>query len=102
MRAVKDSPATPLTSHIEPGKWRQNTIRIISSDGAMAFVECPAVVTGEGIGEGEIAQMIDMLAQPIGAEHEAAGPEGTLVQPLDRLRVFGSLRQDGEGEVVHI
>jgi len=25
-------------------------------DGAMAFVECPAVVTVEGIGEGEIAQ----------------------------------------------
>ena len=31
--------------------------------------------------------MIDMLAKPIGAQHETAGPERALVQPFDRLRV---------------
>ena len=45
--------------------------------------------------EGEIEQMIDMLAQSIGAQHEAAGPEGTLKQALDRLRVVRGFRQNG-------
>ena len=45
--------------------------------------------------------MIDMLAQSIGAEHEAAGPEGTLKQALDRLRVVRGFRQDGQGEIAH-
>ena len=45
--------------------------------------------------------MIDMLAQPIGAEHEAAGPEGPLMQAFDRLRVLCRFRQDGKGEIVH-
>ena len=51
--------------------------------------------------ERQIEQMIDMLAQPIGAQHEAAGPEGALVQTLDRLRVVGGFGQYGEGEIVH-
>ena len=45
--------------------------------------------------------MIDMLAQPIGAEHEAAGPEGPLMQALDRLRVVRPFGKDGEGEIAH-
>ena len=45
--------------------------------------------------------MIDMLAQAIGAQHEAAGPEGTLVQALDRLRVVRGFRQDGQREIAH-
>ena len=46
--------------------------------------------------------MIDMLADPIGAEHESAGAEGALVQPLDRLRVAGGLGKDGEREIVQM
>ena len=45
--------------------------------------------------------MIDMLAQAIGAQHETAGPEGALMQALDRLRVFRGFRQYGEGQIVH-
>ena len=30
-----------------------------------------------------------MLANPVGAQHEAAGPERALVQPFDRLGVIG-------------
>ena len=37
-----------------------------------------------------------MLAQPIGAQHETAGPEGALVQALDRLRVVRGFGQYGE------
>ena len=42
-----------------------------------------------------------MLAQPVGAQHEAAGPERALVQAFDRLRVLGGLGQYGEREVAH-
>ena len=38
--------------------------------------------------------MIDMLADSIGAQHEAAGPERARMQPLDRLRVAGGLGQN--------
>ncbi len=34
-----------------------------------------------------------MLANPVGAQHEAAGPERALVQPFDRLRVVGGFGQ---------
>ena len=36
--------------------------------------------------------MIDMLAQPVGAQHKTAGPKGALKQAFDRLRVFGGFR----------
>ena len=45
--------------------------------------------------------MIDMLAQPVGAQHETAGTEGALVQALDRLRVVGGFGQYCEGEIAH-
>jgi hypothetical protein len=45
--------------------------------------------------------MIDMLAQTIGAKHEAAGSESALMQALDCLRVLCGFRQYGEGKVVH-
>ena len=51
--------------------------------------------------ERQIEQMIDMLAQAIGAQHEAAGPEGALMQALDRVGVVGLLGQDGQGEITH-
>ena len=38
--------------------------------------------------------MIDMLADAIGAEHETAGAERALVQPLDRLGVARSFGTD--------
>ena len=36
----------------------------------------------------KLEQMIDMLAQAVGAQRETAGPKCALVQALDRLRVF--------------
>ena len=42
-----------------------------------------------------------MLAKPVGAQHEAAGPERALVQAFDRLRIVGGLGQYGEREVAH-
>ena len=51
--------------------------------------------------ERQIEQVIDMLAQPIGAQHEAAGPERALVQAFDRLRVVGGFGQYCEREVAH-
>src|SRR4051812_18309881 len=45
--------------------------------------------------------MIHMLADAVRAEHEAAGPEGAFVQPLDGLSIAGGFRPDGEGEIVH-
>ena len=48
-------------------------------------------------GEGQIEQMIDMLAQPVGAEHEAAGAEGALMQALDGLRVVDGFGRDCDG-----
>ena len=47
-------------------------------------------------GEGQIEQMIHVLADAVRAEHEAAGPEGAFVQPLDRVSIAGGFRQDGE------
>ena len=44
--------------------------------------------------EGQFEQMIDMLADPVSAQHEAAGPERARVQPLDRLRVVGGFGQN--------
>ena len=43
-----------------------------------------------------------MLAQPVGAQHETAGPEGALVQPFDRQRIAGGFGQNGEGKIVHV
>jgi hypothetical protein len=51
--------------------------------------------------ERQLEQMIDMLAEPVGAQHETAGPEGALMQAFDRLRVIGGLGQYGEREVAH-
>jgi hypothetical protein len=51
--------------------------------------------------ERQLQKVVDMLAQPVSAQHEAAGPEGTFVQALDRLRVIDGFRQDCEGEVAH-
>jgi hypothetical protein len=51
--------------------------------------------------ERQLEQMIDMLAQPIGAQHEAAGPESALMQALDRVGVVRLLGQDGQGEITH-
>ena len=45
--------------------------------------------------------MIDMLAQAVGAQHEAARPEGALEQALDRLRIFRRLGQNRNGEIIH-
>jgi hypothetical protein len=42
------------------------------------------------------SSMAHALAQPIGRLGEAAGTEGALVQALDRRRVVGRFRQNGE------
>ena len=47
-------------------------------------------------GERQFEPVVGALAQPIGGLGEAAGTEGALVQALDRERVVGGLRQDGE------
>ena len=39
--------------------------------------------------EREVEQVIDMLAQAVGAQHETAGTEGAFMQAFDRLRVLG-------------
>src|SRR5262245_17809104 len=52
-------------------------------------------------GEGKVEQVIDMLADAIGAQHEAAGAEGTLVQALDRVGVVRLFGQDGQGKITH-
>jgi hypothetical protein len=46
--------------------------------------------------------VIDMLAQPIGAQHETAWPERPLMQAFDRLRVISGFRQYGERQIAHI
>src|SRR3954452_1649243 len=53
-------------------------------------------------GEGEFEQMADVLADAVGAEHEAARAEGALVQPLDRLGIAGRFGKDGEREFGHV
>src|ERR1700753_1664088 len=45
--------------------------------------------------------MIDMLADPVGAQHKATGTKRTLMQSLYRLRVVGGFGQDGQREIVH-
>ena len=45
--------------------------------------------------------MVDMLADPVGAQHEAAGPERARMQPLDRLRVVGGFGQNRQCKIVH-
>ena len=45
--------------------------------------------------------MIDMLSQPVGAEHKAAGTKGALEQPLDRLGVLGRFWQNCKGQITH-
>src|SRR3984957_20002179 len=52
-------------------------------------------------GERKLEQVIDMLANPVSAQHEAAGPERTLMQPLDGLGVVGAFGQYGERKVAH-
>ena len=42
-----------------------------------------------------------MLAQAVGAQHETAGPEGALMQALDRLRVLWCFGQDGDVKFAH-
>src|SRR3954451_2453046 len=46
--------------------------------------------------------MIDVLAQPVGAEHEPAGTERTLVQALDCERVVRRLGRNCQREVIHV
>src|SRR5262249_19426706 len=41
------------------------------------------------------------LADAIGGFGVASRSEGALVQPLDRVRVVGRLRQNGEGKAAH-
>ena len=53
-------------------------------------------------GERQIEQVIDVLAKPIGTQHEAAGPKRALVQAFDRLRVVGGFGQYCEREVAHV
>ena len=52
-------------------------------------------------GQGEVQQMINMLAQAVSAEHETTGTEGAFVQTLDSLRVIGGFGQESEGEIGH-
>ena len=47
-------------------------------------------------GERQLQPMAAALAQPVGRFGVAAGAEGALVQALDRHRVVGRLRQDGQ------
>ena len=51
--------------------------------------------------ERQIEQMRRALAQPEGGAREAAGPEGALVQPLDRIGVAGKLGANDERKRGH-
>ena len=51
--------------------------------------------------ERQIEQVIDMLAQTVGAQHETAGTERALVQAFDRLRVLWCFGQDGDVKFAH-
>src|SRR6266481_3773316 len=53
-------------------------------------------------GERQVEAVAYALAQPISRLGVAAGAEGALVQALDRHRVVGRFRPDGEGEVDHL
>ena len=43
------------------------------------------------------SRCLPALADPVGAARIAAGTEGALMQVVDRQRVVGRLRQDGQG-----
>src|SRR4029079_8153009 len=51
--------------------------------------------------ERQIEQMIDMFAQTVGAEHEAAGAERAFEQAFDRLSVLWRFGQYRDGEIAH-
>jgi len=53
-------------------------------------------------GERQVAAVAYALAQPVSRLGVAAGAKGALVQALDRHRVVGRFRQDGQGEVGHL
>src|SRR5262245_16811236 len=53
-------------------------------------------------GERQFEPMAGALAQPVGRLGVAAGAEGALVQALDRHRVVGRFRPDGQREVGHL
>src|SRR5690242_1146337 len=52
-------------------------------------------------GERQLEQMVNMLTQPVSAEHEASGSEGAIMQTIDRLGVAGSLGQNSERQIPH-
>jgi hypothetical protein len=51
--------------------------------------------------EREVEQVVDMLAQAVGAQHETAGAEGALEQAFDGLRVLWRFGQDGDVKFAH-
>src|SRR5205085_9727936 len=52
-------------------------------------------------GERQVEAVTMPLPQPVRGPGQAAGTERALVQPLDRDRVVGGFRQDGEGQIAH-
>ena len=52
-------------------------------------------------GKRQLEQMVDMLAQPVGAQHETAGSERALMQAFDGLRVVGNFGQYRQREIAH-
>ena len=100
-RAIEQRAADPAAAERRLDRQRPEQQRRRVADADRQLPDRADQQRADAGGKGQLEQMIDMLAQPVCAQHETAGTEGAFVQTLDGLRVIGGLGQDGKGQIGH-
>ena len=95
-RAIKQRAADPTAPERRLDRQRPQQQRLGIADANRQLPHRTDQQRADPRRKRQIEQMIDMLAQPVSAQHETAGPECPLMQPLDRLRVIGGFGRYGK------